>query len=120
VARRDVVIDAGLDPLSFAIRSRALRDGDITFTTLPVKAFAEVDGEDVNLVNLEQIRATVRNLLNPDDANPRPNERVDSANPPTGAESSAADDESGSSDSGSGAPEVPASSIQGGGIPCVK
>src|SRR5882757_596171 len=68
VATRDVVIDGGFDLLSFLSRSQGLLAGDITFTTLPVKGFSQVDGQDVNLVDLDQIRATVRTLIDPDDA----------------------------------------------------
>ncbi|HEX4252280.1 MAG TPA: LCP family protein [Pseudonocardia sp.] len=68
VAKRDVVIDSEFDLLRFLQQSQPLLDGNITFTTLPVKQFSQVDGQDVNLVDLEQVRATVRSLINPDDA----------------------------------------------------
>jgi LCP family protein required for cell wall assembly len=68
VAKRDVVIDGGFDLLPFLLRSRSLLGGNITFTTLPVKQFSQVDGQDVNLVDLAQVRATVRRLFYPDDA----------------------------------------------------
>ncbi|MDT7643526.1 MAG: hypothetical protein QOC75_526 [Pseudonocardiales bacterium] len=70
VATKDVVIDSGFDLLGFLQQSRGLLNGNITFTTLPVKEFSKVDGQDVNLVDLDQVRATVRALINPDDANP--------------------------------------------------
>lgn len=68
VAKRDVVIDNQFDLLPFLLRSRSLLGGNITFTTLPVKQFSQVDGQDVNLVDLAQVRATVRRLFYPDDA----------------------------------------------------
>jgi len=68
VAKRDVVIDNEFDLLGFLQRSPSLLDGNITFTTLPVKEFGQVDGQDVNLVDLAQVRATVRGLIDPDDA----------------------------------------------------
>src|SRR5882757_512488 len=68
VAKRDVVIDSEFDLLNFLQRSQTLLDGNITFTTLPVKEFGQVDGQDVNMVDLEQVRATVRGLIDPDDA----------------------------------------------------
>src|SRR5882757_7262391 len=52
VAKRDVVIDNEFDLLPFLLRSRSLLGGNITFTTLPVKQFSQVDGQDVNLVDL--------------------------------------------------------------------
>jgi LCP family protein required for cell wall assembly len=68
VAKRDVVIDSEFDLLNFLQHSQSLLDGNLTFTTLPVKEFSQVDGQDVNLVDLEQVRATVRGLIDPDDA----------------------------------------------------
>ncbi|HEY2206674.1 MAG TPA: LCP family protein [Pseudonocardia sp.] len=77
VAERDVVLDSGLDPLTLLRRAHGLLDGQVTFTTLPVASFGKVDGQDVNLVDLGQVRATVRGLLGPDDA--------DGAGPPAPA-----------------------------------
>jgi LCP family protein required for cell wall assembly len=114
VASRDVVIDSGLDPLSFALHSPALLDGNITFTTLPVKDFSEVNGEAVNLVDLDEVRATVRAVLNPDDANPAPSEGAGPVSPPDRDGGATRPDASGS------APAAPASTLHGGGIPCVK
>lgn len=75
VAAKDVVIDGGLDLLGFAERAPAIMGGGLSFTTLPVKAFDNVDGQDVNLVDPEAIKKVVRGLLGPDDAtasNPQP------------------------------------------------
>jgi hypothetical protein len=63
-----VVLDNGFDPLSLVTRAPGLTSGAITFNTLPISKFGQVDGQDVNLVDLAQIRATVRNILGPDDA----------------------------------------------------
>jgi hypothetical protein len=75
VAAKDVVIDGGFDLLGFAERAPAIMGGGLSFTTLPVKAFDNVDGQDVNLVDPDAIRKVVRGLLGPDDAtapNPQP------------------------------------------------
>jgi LCP family protein required for cell wall assembly len=72
VAKKDVVIDNEFDLLSFLQQSQGLLSGNITFTTLPVKKFGKVDGQDVNIVDVSQIQAMVRNLLNPDDASAAP------------------------------------------------
>ena len=68
VARQDVVLDSGFDPLSLVTRAPGLTDGAVTFNTLPISRFGQVDGQDVNLVDLAQIRAAVRAILGPDDA----------------------------------------------------
>ena len=82
VAKQDVVIDSELDLLPFLQQSRALLEGNVTFTTLPVGQFSQVDGQDVNLVDLGQVRATVRNLIDPDDANPPAGESLPAATLP--------------------------------------
>jgi hypothetical protein len=69
VATKDIVIDNGLDLLGFAEQAPRLLGGGLTFTTLPVKAFSTIDGQDVNLVDDAQIKSVVRGLLGSDDAN---------------------------------------------------
>ena len=66
VAKQDVVIDSGFDLLGFLQQSKGLLSGNLTFTTLPVKQFGKEDGQDVNLVDVDQIQTIVRNILNPD------------------------------------------------------
>lgn len=68
VAKKDVVIDTRFDLLGFLQDSKGLLNGNITFTTLPVKSFGKRDGQDVNLVDTDQIRTLVEHLLNPGDA----------------------------------------------------
>lgn len=68
VAAKDVVIDGGFDLLGFAERAPAIVGGGLSFTTLPVKAFDKVDGQDVNVVDPDAIRKVVHGLLSPDDA----------------------------------------------------
>jgi LCP family protein required for cell wall assembly len=67
VAKKDVVIDSKFDLLGFLQDSKGLLDGNVTFTTLPVKEFSKEDGQDVNIVDVDQIQTMVHNLLNPDD-----------------------------------------------------
>jgi LCP family protein required for cell wall assembly len=69
VATKDIVIDNGLDLLGFAEQAPRLLGGGLSFTTLPVKAFSTIDGQDVNLVDDAQIKSVVRGLLGSDDAN---------------------------------------------------
>jgi LCP family protein required for cell wall assembly len=72
VAKKDVVIDSKFDLLGFLRDSKGLLDGNVTFTTLPVKEFGKQDGQDVNIVDVDQIQAMVHNLLNPDDPTAAP------------------------------------------------
>jgi hypothetical protein len=67
VAAKDIVIDDGLDLLSFAQQAPALTGGGLSFTTLPVKAFDTVGGQSVNLVDEDEIKKVVHGLLEPDD-----------------------------------------------------
>lgn len=70
VAKKDVVIDSGFDLLGFLQQSKGLLSGNITFTTLPVKEFGKEGGQDVNIVDVDQIQTMVRGILNPNGAAP--------------------------------------------------
>lgn len=69
VAHRDVVVDSGFDPLAFIRQAGALTSGNVRFYTLPIKGFATEDGESVNLIDPQHVRAVAQALLsgkNPD------------------------------------------------------
>jgi LCP family protein required for cell wall assembly len=72
VAKKDVVISSGFDLLDFLQQSKGLLSGNITFTTLPVKKFGKQDGQDVNIVDVDQIQEVVHNLLDPNAPAPAP------------------------------------------------
>ena len=59
-AKKDVVISAGWDLLSFAQHAKNLTGGNLEFTTLPIAGFQKVNGQDVNKVDVEEVRAAVR------------------------------------------------------------
>jgi LCP family protein required for cell wall assembly len=59
-AQKDVVISAGWDILSFATQAQNLTGGNLEFSTLPIAGYQKVDGQDVNKVDVEQVRAAVR------------------------------------------------------------
>lgn len=59
-ARKDVVVSAGWDILSFAQQARNLTGGNLEFSTLPVQGFEKVNGQEVNKVDVAQVRAAVR------------------------------------------------------------
>jgi LCP family protein required for cell wall assembly len=63
VARRDVVVDSGFDLLSFVQHAGSVASGNVEFYTLPIAGFATVNGEAVNLVDVEQVRKTTARLL---------------------------------------------------------
>lgn len=64
VVKQNIAADSGLELLSFAQQASTLAGGNITFTTLPIDHFGtDPAGEDVNIINLPEIRALVRNLI---------------------------------------------------------
>ena len=63
VARKDVVVDSGLDLLTFMQQAGAVTSGNVTFYTLPIQGFATEDGESVNLIDPTQVRAVAERLL---------------------------------------------------------
>lgn len=65
VAKKNVVISNGLDPVSLANLADKLAGGGLHFFTLPVQSFGMIDGRDVNIVDPAKIKATVAGLLNP-------------------------------------------------------
>lgn len=64
VAKQNMAVDAGLDLMSFAGQAANLTGGNISFVTLPIVKFGKnSSGEDVNIVDVAQVQATVRQLL---------------------------------------------------------
>jgi LCP family protein required for cell wall assembly len=73
VAKQNIALDSGLNVLSFAQQASNLTGGNITFVTLPIDHFGKDPlGEDVNIVNLAQIHATLQQLLGISVASPAP------------------------------------------------
>ena len=81
VAKKDVVISDDFDLLTFLQQSKGLLAGNITFTTLPVKKFGKENGQDVNIVDTDQIRTAVHNILDP--GGPAPESTAPPAAPST-------------------------------------
>ncbi|MEC3918793.1 LCP family protein [Nocardia sp. CDC160] len=68
IAKQNTAIDKSLDPLSFAQRASALFNDGVSLYTLPVKDFGTDDaGESINIVDTDEIRGIVKNLLSPGD-----------------------------------------------------
>jgi LCP family protein required for cell wall assembly len=59
-AKKDVVISAGWDILSFAGQAKNLTGGNLEFLTLPIEGYDKVNGQDVNKVDVGKVRAAVR------------------------------------------------------------
>ncbi|GAA1957750.1 LCP family protein [Amycolatopsis minnesotensis] len=59
-ARKDVVVSAGWDVLSFAQQAQSLTGGNLEFSTLPVEGFEKVNGQEVNKVDVAKVRAAAR------------------------------------------------------------
>ena len=125
-ANRNVAVDSGLNLLSFAQNAQNFSGGGITFTTLPISGFDTIGGQDVNVVDLDQIHSTVAALLAPTVA--------DTAAPAAPADPAPASGDTSAIGSGAAAPAPDSSSpaaapnvntewsqpLQSGGIPCVK
>ncbi len=61
IARKDVVIDSGWDVLNFAQQEQDLSGGNMQFQTLPITGYTKNgNGEDINLIDPDQLRDIVR------------------------------------------------------------
>ncbi|MFD2420299.1 LCP family protein [Amycolatopsis pigmentata] len=64
VAKQNTALDSHLDLLSFARQASNLTGGNVTFVTLPIDHFGKNSrGQDVNFVNLPEIRRLVTQLI---------------------------------------------------------
>ncbi|HET9170366.1 MAG TPA: LCP family protein, partial [Actinospica sp.] len=63
VAHRDVVVDSGLNPLTFIRQAGAVTSGRVSFYTLPIEGFATEDGESVNLIDPVKVRTDAQDLI---------------------------------------------------------
>ncbi|GLY66448.1 LCP family protein [Amycolatopsis taiwanensis] len=64
VAKQNTALDSRLDVLTFARQASSLTGGNVTFVTLPIDHFGKSPkGEDVNFVDLAQIRGIVAQLI---------------------------------------------------------
>ena len=65
VAKKDVIIDKGLDVLSFLPKAKALTSGKITFHTLPIEGYVMRNGQSVNLIDELKVKNFVQDLFYP-------------------------------------------------------
>lgn len=62
-SKKDLVIDAGWDLLSFVRQASSLSGGNVEFHTLPIAGFATRNGQSVNLVDQDEVRSFVQRAL---------------------------------------------------------
>ena len=65
VARQYVITDSGWNLLDFASQMRSLTSGNLTFRTLPIVAYATIDGQDANQVDPALIQQLVQETFYP-------------------------------------------------------
>ncbi|WP_223694003.1 LCP family protein [Leifsonia poae] len=112
-AKQNIALDSGFDLLSFAQQASRLAGGNISFTTLPITGYATRNGEDVNLVDLDQIHTMVAQLLS-DHPTSSPTPKT------TGGGASSSTPAAVAATPGQNVYTDPATPLQSGSIPCVK
>ncbi|RSM73840.1 LytR family transcriptional regulator [Kibdelosporangium aridum] len=65
VAKQNVVVDEGIELFDFAVRMSNLTGGRMRYETLPIEDTQTVDGESINIVDTQKVRAKVAESLNP-------------------------------------------------------
>ena len=65
VAKQYVITDAGWNLMDFAGQMRDLTSGNLVFRTLPIKGYATLDNQSVNLVDPANIKAIVHAAFYP-------------------------------------------------------
>jgi hypothetical protein len=65
VAKQYVITDAGWNLLDFATQTRSLTSGNLIFRTLPIKGYATLDNQSVNLVDPAYIKQLVHAAFYP-------------------------------------------------------
>ncbi len=83
VARKDIVLSSGWGTDQFRRVGEIAGDGSLTFTTLPVLRYDNIDGQSVNIIDPAAIKAQVAAAFNQDIAQappPKPSSTVDVIN----------------------------------------
>jgi LCP family protein required for cell wall assembly len=137
VTKQNTAIDSGLNLLDFAQDAQKMAGGNVTYYTLPVASFGkDAQGEDINVVDVPQIRAIVAQLLAPQGPSATGSTPAGSStsptsptSPPTTPTRSTSSSRTTSTSTGGVPTTVPGTgtpaptdltAIGGGGIPCVK
>ncbi|MBT8162244.1 MULTISPECIES: LCP family protein [Arthrobacter] len=141
---KNIVVDADLNLIELAQQATALTGGNIAFTTLPITGFGwSPEGASINTIDLDQVQATVKDLLSPAPATtqaPAPDSAsasapadaggqtgpdsqtatVDTPAPSAAAAPAAASSAAPSQGPGTSTYADSTGALQGGSIPCVK
>ena len=135
VTKQNTAVDSGLNLLDFAQDAQRMAGGNVTYYTLPVKSFGKDSyGEDINVVDVAEIQATVKQLLAPQGGGSATTTTTGSTPAPSGSSTTTPGQTSTSAKTGAtSTPSVPTTvpgtatpaptdltAISGGGIPCVK
>jgi LCP family protein required for cell wall assembly len=70
VAKQYAITDSGWDLLNFSSQMSSLTGGNLVFHTLPIQAYATIDGQAANQINPAQIAAIVQQTFYPAPAAP--------------------------------------------------
>ena len=70
VAKQYVITDAGWNLLDFSSQMSSLTSGNLVFHTLPIEAYATIDGQSANQVNPAAIKTIVQSAFYPRPAAP--------------------------------------------------
>src|ERR1700748_1820949 len=72
VAKQYAITDSGWDLLTFSSQMSSLTGGNLVFHTLPIQAYATIDGQAANQINPDQIKSIVHKTFYPKPARPPP------------------------------------------------
>ncbi len=122
---KNIVVDSELNLIELAQQATSLTGGNISFTTLPITGFGtSPDGASINTVDIDQVQATVKELLTPTPATqPAPGASTDAPAPASAPANAAPDTPAPANPAPTPSTSTYADStgaLQGGNIPCVK
>jgi LCP family protein required for cell wall assembly len=84
VAQQNIAVDAGFNLAGFVNQASTLTDRSLSLYTLPISEFGQdSQGSDVNIVDVQSIRAIVHNLFTTGSANIAPSATQSSSAPTT-------------------------------------
>jgi LCP family protein required for cell wall assembly len=84
VAQQNIAVDAGFNLAGFVDQASTLTDRSLSLYTLPISEFGQdSQGSDVNIVDVQSIRAIVHNLFTTGSANIAPSTTQSSSAPTT-------------------------------------
>ena len=76
VAKQYAITDSGWNLLNFSSQMSSLTGGNLVFHTLPIEAYATIDGQSANQINPDQIKSIVQQAFYPRPAAPASSSRA--------------------------------------------